>query len=143
MKSVVTVFLSLMMSASTAVAMQVPDQMFLDLESRISHAAMNKDVTEMNNLLASNYVSVGFSGQIRTKTEVIDAYSSGKIVIGSSHEENVTVRQFGSTAILVGLLTLEGKEGNTAISGHYAFTRVYIRNDGKWQAVSFQATPVK
>jgi Domain of unknown function (DUF4440) len=57
--------------------------------------------------------------------------------------EKITVRQYDDFTIVVGLVTVEGKEGDRDISGRYAFTRVYKNNSGEWQAVTFQATPVK
>jgi len=142
MKSVIAIALTLI-SVSLAVAEDTPDQVFRDLENRISHAVMTKDTAEMNRLFASDYTSVGVSGKIRSRAEVIEAYSSGKLAIATAQTGKITVRQYGDMAIVVGLITVSGKEGSTDISGQYAFTRVYKRDAGKWLAVSFQATPVR
>jgi ketosteroid isomerase-like protein len=143
MKRLIMFCLAMMMSFSTAFAVGESDQVFRDLEGQISHAVMIGDVKAMNNLLATNYESVGFSGQVRSKAEVMAAYSGGNLAISDAHEDKTTVRQFGDTAIIIGVLTLTGKDGSTDISGHYTFTRVYKRTNGKWQAISFQATPTK
>jgi uncharacterized protein (TIGR02246 family) len=139
----VAVALTLMISVALAFAENSDEQVFRDLENRISHAVMTRDVAEMGSLFASDYTSVGVSGHIRSKTEVIEAYSSGRLAIATAQTGKMTVRQYGDVAIVVGLLTVSGKEGSTDISGQYAFTRVYKRDAGKWLAVSFQATPVK
>lgn len=143
MKSVIAIALTLLISVSLAVAEDTPDQVFRDLENRISHAVMTKDTAEMNRLFASDYTSIGVSGKIRSRAEVIEAYSSGKLAIATAQTGKITVRQYGDIAIVVGLITVSGKEGSTDISGQYAFTRVYKRDAGKWLAVSFQATPVR
>jgi len=140
-KNAVAVALALMISV--ALAENSDEQVFRDLENRISHSVMTRDVAEMGSLFASDYTSVGVSGHIRSKTEVIEAYSSGRLAIATAQTGKMTVRQYGDVAIVVGLLTVSGKEGSTDISGQYAFTRVYKRDAGKWLAVSFQATPVK
>lgn len=143
MKILITASISLMMFVSVAFAAVTPDQTFRDLESRISHAVISGDVKEMNSLFATNYESVGFSGQVRSKAEVMAAYSGGKLAISDAHEDKTSVRQFGDTAIIIGVLSLTGKDGSADISGRYTFTRVYKRTNGNWQAISFQATPTK
>ena len=137
------VVLILMISVALAFAETSDEQVFRDLENRISHAVMTKDVAEMGNLFANDYTSVGVSGHIRSRAEVLEAYSSGRIVIATAQTGKMTVRQYGEVAVVVGLITVSGKEGSTDISGQYAFTRVYRRDAGKWLAVSFQATLVK
>jgi ketosteroid isomerase-like protein len=143
MKSVIAIALTLLISFSLAVAEDTPDQVFRDLENRISHAVMTKDTAEMNRLLASDYTSVGVSGNIRSRAEVMEVYSSGRLAITASHTDKITVRQYGDIAIVVGFITVSGKDGSTDISGRYAFTRVYKRDSSEWHAVSFQATLVK
>ena len=142
-KNAVGVVLILMSSVALAFAENSDEQVFRDLENRISHAVMTRDVAEMASLFASDYTSVGVSGHIRSRAEVLQAYSSGRLVISTAQTGKMTIRHYGDVAIVVGLITVSGKEGSTDISGEYAFTRVYEREAGKWLAVSFQATPVK
>lgn len=139
----VAVALALTFSVALAFSENSDEQVFRDLENRILHAVMTKDVAEMGSLLASDYTSVGISGHIRSRAEVLQAYSSGRLVMSAAQTDKMTVRPYGDVAIVVGLITVSGKEGSTDISGQYAFTRVYKREAGKWLAVSFQATPVR
>ena len=143
MKRAIAVALILLAAAQFGVAGDTDEQVFRDLENRISHAVMTRDVAEMGSLFASDYTSVGVSGHIRSRADVIEAYSSGRVAIATAQTGKMTVREYGDVAIVVGLITVSGKEGSTDISGQYAFTRVYKRDAGKWLAVSFQATLVK
>jgi hypothetical protein len=143
MKTVIAIALALLVSVPLAFAEEKPNKIFGDLEDRITHAVVAKDAAQMNKLFASDYVSVGVSGQIRSKPEVIDAYTSGKLAIASAQTEKITVREYKDFAIVVGFVTVAGKDGDRNISGRYAFTRVYKHNSGEWQAVSFQATLVR
>jgi ketosteroid isomerase-like protein len=143
MKCAIAVALILLAAVQFGIAGDTDEQVFRDLENRISHAVMTRDVAEMGSLFASDYTSVGVSGHIRSKSEVIEAYSGGRITIATAQTGKLTVRQYGDMAVVVGLITVSGKEGSTDISGQYAFTRVYKRDAAKWLAVSFQATPVR
>jgi hypothetical protein len=143
MKHAIAIALTLLISVSLALSEETPEKLFLDLENRISHAVMTKDATEMNKLFASDYTSVGVYGKIRLKAEVIEASSSGRLAISAAQVDKLTVRQYGDIAIVVGFITVSGKDGATDVSGRYAITRVYKRDSGEWHALSFQATLVK
>jgi hypothetical protein len=143
MRRGIAIVLSLLMFVPLAIAQKPAEQVFVDLENRISHAVITRNAGEMNKLFASDYTSVGVSGQIRSKAQTVEAYSSGRLVISAAKFEGITVRQYGDIAIVVGFITISGKEGDTDISGRYAFTRVYKRESGEWLAVSFVATLVK
>jgi ketosteroid isomerase-like protein len=143
MKRAIAICLIQLIFVSLAIAGDAAEQVFRGLENRISHAVMTKDAAEMNKLFASDYTSVGVSGKIRSKTEVIDAYASGNLAISAAQIEKITVREYTDIAIVVGFLTISGKDGDRDVSGRYAFTRVYKKDSSEWHAVSFQATLVK
>jgi ketosteroid isomerase-like protein len=143
MKSAIAIAVTLLISISLAFAEETPEKLFRNLETRIAQAAIAKDATQLNKLYASDYISVGGAGQIWSKAEVIDSLTSGRRAITAAQVEKITVRQYADTAIVVGTLTMSGKDGDKDITGRYAFTRVYKRDSGEWHAVSFQSTPVK
>jgi ketosteroid isomerase-like protein len=143
MKNAIAIALTLLIAVLLALADETPEKVFLDLENRIAHAVIAKDGAELNKLYTSDYVTVGSTGLIRSKAEVIDAVTSGRRAVSAAQIEKITVRQSGDTAIIVGFLTMSGKDGDKDMSGRFAFTRVYRRESGEWHAVSFQATPAK
>jgi uncharacterized protein (TIGR02246 family) len=143
MKSAIAIALTLLISVSAVLAEDPPEKLFRDLENQIAHAVIAKDADQLNKLYATDYTSVGGAGQIWSKTEIIDACTRGQRIISAAQIEKITVRLYTDTAIVVGFLTMSGKDGNRDISGRYAFTRVYRKESGEWRAVSFQATPVK
>ena len=102
MKSAALIALTLM--SISLVAQDASEQAFRDLENRISHAVMTKDATEMNKLFASDYTSVGIYGRIRSKAEVMEASSSGRLAISTAQVEKLTVRKYGDIAIVVGFI---------------------------------------
>ena len=143
MKNCIATILALIVFVPAAVSADSPDRVFRDLEGRISHAVITRDVTEMTKLFADDYTSVGISGQIRSRAEIIEAYSSGRLAISAVQTGTITVRQYGDIAIVIGFVTVSGKDGGTDISGRYAFTRAYRRDSSGWRAISFQATLAK
>jgi uncharacterized protein (TIGR02246 family) len=142
-KNAVAISLMLLTFISFAVPEDAPEQVFRDLENQIAQAVMTRNASAMSSLFTSDYMSVGVSGRIRSRAEIIDASLSGQLAISKVQTGKITVRLYGDTAIVVGLITVFGKDGSKDISGQWAFTRVYQRESGKWVAASFQATPVK
>jgi len=142
-KNTLAIALTLLSLVPLTLADETSDKLFRVLENQIAHAVIAKDTAQLNNLYADDYISVGGAGQIWSKAELIDALTQGKRAISSAQIEKITVRQYTDTAIVVGFLTMSGKDADKDIGGRYAFTRVYRRDAGKWRAVSFQSTPVK
>ena len=143
MKGVIALAFTLLISVSQAFGQETSEKLFRELENQIAQAAIAKDAAQLNKLFTSDYVSVGGEGQIRSKVEVIDGITRGRRVFTAAQIEKITVRRYTDTAIVVGVLTMSGKDADRDISGRYAFTRIYKREPGEWRAVSFQTTPVK
>jgi len=53
---------------------------------------------------------------------------------------DMVVRLYGSTAVVTARADVRGKELGEEFSGPYRFTRVWVRRNGHWQTVSYQAT---
>ena len=138
MKHLIT--LAVLLWVPLVVAQDPSEAKFRDLENQIWKAVMAGDTGSMEKLFAKDYVSVGVSGRIRSKLEIIKMYTGGDLKITSVQTGEITVRQYGDIAIVVGTITVEGTELDLDISGSYAFTRVYNLGAGEWKAVSFQAT---
>jgi ketosteroid isomerase-like protein len=52
----------------------------------------------------------------------------------------MVVRLYGNTAIVTARALVKGTELGEEFSGPYRFTRVWVRRNGKWVTVSYQAT---
>ena len=52
------------------------------------------------------------------------------------------VRVFGNTAVVTGSDTEKSTEGGKDTSGKYIWTDVFVKQNGKWRAVSSQITKV-
>src|SRR5262249_40187661 len=57
------------------------------------------------------------------------------------HSE-MTVRIYGTTAVVVGRTTNEGHRGDRDVGGDFRYTRIYVKRDGHWQAVAGQYTRI-
>jgi ketosteroid isomerase-like protein len=67
---------------------------------------------------------------------------SGKMKFESVRADELRVRVFGDAAIAFGLVTEKSKYDDKDNSGQFRFTDVFIKRDGRWQAVCTHLTRV-
>jgi hypothetical protein len=106
--------------------------------------ASRNDAAVHDRFWSEDLVYTGSSGKRRGKPELMnDVRTAPSPKPGSStvySAEDVSIRQYGDTAVvafrLVGTTTAEGK---TEVA-HYLNTGTFVRRAGRWQAVAWQAT---
>jgi hypothetical protein len=93
---------------------------------------------------ADDLVYVGAGGTVRTKAEILknvkEEAAKEKPAVGGASDgfaaEDVKVRQFGDVCVLNFRLVAKS-DGKTS---YYRNSGSFVERDGKWQAVSWQAT---
>lgn len=112
----------------------------LDLERQAKEAALRRDVAFCERMLSEDYVAIGPLGQVTTKAETIAARKSAQLHYDAMDVSDMVVRLFGNTAVVTARADVKGTDFGEDFSGPYRFTRVWVRRDGHWQTVSYQAT---
>ena len=57
--------------------------------------------------------------------------------------DSVAVRAYGDVAVLRAIADNTGTFHGFPFSGRIWYTRVFVRRDGRWQAVAMQQTPLQ
>jgi len=108
------------------------------LHAKWFHAFDSGDGATMDQMEMDKLVLVMPTGLIWAKTTA----RSGEKSEGHPKTErtlsDVSVRRFGDTAILTGILATKAPDGNSK----EGTTVVFVRNAGKWKVASAQWTPV-
>ena len=122
-------------SGSAAVVAQI-EQMEHD---RI-RTNVRKNMGALDAVTADDYVQIDWVGRVLDKAATLERIKSSDM---QSHSlENLNVRVFGDTAIVVGTAIRKGVTGDKDISGTFRYTRVYVKRNERWQVVHFQQTRV-
>ena len=122
-------------SSSAGVAAQI-EQMEHD---RI-RTNVRKNMGALDAVTADDYVQIDWVGTVLGKAATLERIRSSDM---QSHSlEDLNVRVYGDTAIVVGTATRKGVTGDRDISGTFRYTRVYVNRAGRWQVVHFQQTRV-
>ena len=112
----------------------------LELDWR--QAQITNNVSEVERLLADDYLGISANGTLETKADELSRRRSGSLHITQLDLSDIKVRIYGDTAVVTSKADLVGKNGDRDISGRYRYTRVYSNRDGQWRIVSFEASRI-
>ena len=83
MKNAIAPVLTMVIYASLGFGQEIPEKVFRDLENQIARAVIAKDAAQLTKLYTSDYITVGGAGQIWSKAEIINAFTSGGRVVSA------------------------------------------------------------
>jgi hypothetical protein len=121
------------------------------VESLLHEYLSKVDSPEMHSRFwADDLVYVGAGGKVRTKAEIVNsvteeaerskanaAEAKKEGAAGSYDAEDVKTRQFGNVVVLNFRLVAHGEDGKPM---YFRNSGTFVERNGKWQAVSWQAT---
>jgi ketosteroid isomerase-like protein len=112
----------------------------VDMERQAKEASLRRDAEFSLRTLADDYVAITPLGQVATKQDTVSARRSGQLRYESMNISDMVVRLYGDTAVVTARADVKGHQLGEDFSGPYRYTRVWVRRNGHWQAVSYQAT---
>jgi hypothetical protein len=92
--------------------------------------------------MADDWVSIDFQGRTVTKSETIANLKSGLPATQAAGIGEMKVRVFGDSAIVTGSDTEKSSVKGKNVIDKYLWTDVFVKRDGRWQAVASQSTKV-
>jgi len=144
-KSPVTILvLSLVALATASSGAAAPgdstEQAIAQMEREWTETAMKHDAAPLERIVADDWTGINWDGAKGTKTQLIADVKSGNYKIESVTFDPIKVRVFGDTAVATGGDTEKSQYNGKDASGHYMWTDVYVKRNGRWQAVASQNT---
>jgi ketosteroid isomerase-like protein len=112
----------------------------VDMERQAKEASLHRDADFPVRTLADDYVAITPLGQVTTKQEAISSRRSGQLRYESMNITDMVVRLYGDTAVVTARADVKGHQLGEDFSGLYRYTRIWVRRNGHWQTVSYQAT---
>ena len=139
--------LTIMLSASSLPAAEEKskdvEQAIQKLEQQWGDALVKKDQATIDRIAAADWELTDPEGSVVSKAKADADLKSGTVVFESFHLDDLKVRVFGDIAIAYGLETEKSKYQGNDTSGQYRFTDVFVKRDGRWQAISTHVSRVK
>ena len=116
----------------------------LALGARWADAEQQGDTATLDELAVTDFRLVGPFGFVLDKAQWLDRYRSGALVTSSLVWDDVTVRDFGDTAVAIGRQTQRASYQGQPADGQFRVTQVFVHDGGRWALASLhlsQAAP--
>jgi ketosteroid isomerase-like protein len=113
------------------------------LEEARNQAVLHGDVRALDKMTSDDYTFITLKGELRTKSDILKGFASGSFHYESREISDLKVRVYGDTAIVTGRSVQKGMENGKDYSGDYWFTRVYVKQKGRWLTVALQTTLIQ
>ena len=141
--SVVAMALGMMTSVVGAPAPAADGPAELEaLERRLVAAIGARDLETYDRLVAEDYVATRPDGSELTKAQVMASYRSGERGYVGLEIEDVRARLHGDTGIVTARTRGRRIEDGREVENRVLYARVWVRRDGRWQAVAQFSTPL-
>lgn len=114
----------------------------VEAEQKLAAAHVTLDLAQIDRLLHPDYVIIQPGGGIESKAEVLASYRSGTRRWERARSDELDVRLFGDTAVVVGRWAAAGRNGDEPFDYCARFLAVWVNNGGQWQNLASQSTPI-
>ncbi len=117
-----------------------PEDSVRAVELSRGQALLRADTTALSRMVAEEFFEISRLGQLRTRADNIRDIASGSLRLMSVSYDSLVVRIYGDVAVLRGIADNAGTFRGMPFSGKIRYLRVFVRRDGRWQAVAMQQT---
>lgn len=134
----IVVVLLLAMVVTGAAAQESDEAAVRAAEDRRIRALVEDDFAALEEILAEDLTYTHSNALVDTKASYIRTLRAGTTKYAAIDRDTPAVRLYGSTAVLTGTasMTMRGQADPVRLR----YTLVYVKRNGRWQAVAWQST---
>lgn len=119
----------------TAVADPSAAKGIKEFEQGVGDAMVAVDLEKLNQAYADSWATVGSSGKLYRKENLLDDFKSGEYKLVSFELGPMNVQAFGNVAVAQAGVTEKRVQNGKAISGQFVFMDLLKKRAGKWVIV--------
>ena len=112
------------------------------LEREVGEALARCDVEALQRYLADDFIGINVMNLETTKADVLAQFGSSDYEPESLVNDVRRVRLFGDVAVVTAQGSAKGKYKGEQADMIFAYTRIWVNRDGRWQAVAAHASPM-
>jgi ketosteroid isomerase-like protein len=116
-------------------------QILRGMEQSWLNAEKNHDVAAFEKLVADDWIAITPDGKTQTKTERAAEIKDANTT--SATMGDMKVRVFDNTAVVTGADDESTTEDGKKSTAHYVWTDVFVKRDGRWEAVASQTAQIR
>jgi hypothetical protein len=147
-RGVVVATLLLLVTRGATLAAQAPaagsaaEDSVRALEAARGQALLRADTVALSRMVGDEFTEISRLGTLRSRADNIRDIASGALKLTTVRYDSLAVRIYGDVAVLQGIADNTGTFRGFPFSGRIRYTRIFVRRDGRWQAVAMQQTSV-
>jgi uncharacterized protein (TIGR02246 family) len=136
----VALVLAGVLSGGAAASVEAERAELLRLETAWNEAHRSGDAKALDELWADD-LTVAVPGMPRfSRAQVLEVARSGRVRFERYETSGVDVRIHGDSALVTGRMLRTRRLGERSIDDDWLFTKVYIRQAGRWRVTAFHAS---
>ena len=109
------------------------EQEVVHLADAWANAELRSEIAFLERQLAEDFIGVGPLGFLLTKQQWLARHQSGDLKYEVHTLDEVSVRAYRETAIVIGRLTQQATYQGNPINAQMRTTLVFVRKPGQWQ----------
>ncbi len=117
------------------------EQALIKIQREWAEARVKGDSSYTQRLETEDFTVVWFDGRIVNKQEDMKSMT-GDTVFADFKIDDLKVRFYGDTGIVVGQASIKAHTKTQDLSGKYVWTDTFVKQNGEWKAVASQVTRV-
>jgi ketosteroid isomerase-like protein len=118
-------------------------QQITELTKRWEQAEEAKNVPFLQKLIADECVIGNSQGQILNKHQFLAKMADPARILKIKNVHDVALKQYGPVVILTESVLIDGRDHGEPFGGDFRFVRIFSMQDGRWQVVLNQGTPIQ
>ncbi len=112
-------------------------------ERKVGEAIARRDVATLDRWFADDFLAIVPGGVELTKAQALAQITAPGYELEFLRNEDIRVRVFGDVAIATARGVARGRLQGQETTGEFRYTRVWLRRDGRWQAVAAHSCMLK
>ena len=113
------------------------------LEQDMGDAMVRVDLDKLGQIYADDFVTVGRSGKVITKADMVRDFQSFHDKLESFENGPIDVQVFGNVAVANGSVSEERVKDGKSASGEFVWVDLLEKRAGKWEVVRSAGSRVK
>jgi len=123
--------------------MATTEEAIRELGERWARAEQQGDADALDALAADDFTMVGPVGFVLNKQQWLDRYrTSSDLALESLSWDEVAVRDYGNTAVAIGVHTQRGQFQGRPVDGKFRATHIAVRRGAGWVLAGMQLSPI-
>ena len=118
------------------------EELIAQAERELAQAHLNMDFEKIDDLLHSDYTILQPDGAIQNKETVLASYQQGLRQWDSAKAGNLDVSISGNLALVSGVWTASGQNGQTPFDYSTRFLSMWRKEEGQWQNIAYQSIQI-